>query len=140
MAISKTDIFQAADKLTADGQRVTLESVRQITGGSYTKIGPLFNEWKSRAAAEAERGAATEPPPSVIAIQGGALINEIWASALDLANKNIAAQLDVERESLKIERADLEAERNTLTDQLAEALRLADSAQGYEVRPILDYQ
>jgi len=35
------------------GQRVTLEAVRQITGGSYTTISPALNEWKAKQAAAA---------------------------------------------------------------------------------------
>lgn len=127
MAISKIDIFAAADELTANGQRVTLEAVRQITGGSYTKIGPLLNEWKSRTEESATASTQREPVPPAVTAQGAALVNELWAAALGLANNQITAQLDVERESLKIERAELEAERDALTDQLAEALRLVDS-------------
>lgn len=127
MAISKTDIFAAADELTANGQRVTLEAVRQITGGSYTKIGPFLNEWKSRTEESTTASTQREPVPPTVTAQGAALVSELWAAALDLASNQITAQLDVERESLKIERADLETERDALTDQLAEALRLVDS-------------
>jgi len=127
VAISKSDIFAAADALTGNGQRVTLEAVRQITGGSYTKIGPLLNEWKQTAAESTAASTQREPAPPPITAQGAALVNELWAAALDLANNQITAQLDVERESLAIERTALEAERDALTDQLAEALRLVDS-------------
>jgi len=35
------------------GQRVTLEAMRQVTGGSYTTISPALNEWKVKQAAAA---------------------------------------------------------------------------------------
>ena len=35
MAITKQEIFDAADQIAAAGQRPTLEAVRQITGGSF---------------------------------------------------------------------------------------------------------
>ena len=36
MAVTKEQIFSAADELAASGQRPTLEAIRKITGGSYT--------------------------------------------------------------------------------------------------------
>jgi colicin import membrane protein len=50
MAVTKEQIFSAADDLAAAGQRPTLEAIRQITGGSYTTISPALNEWKARQA------------------------------------------------------------------------------------------
>ena len=48
MAVTKEQILAAADQIAAEGQRPTLEAIRQITGGSYTTISPVLNEWKAK--------------------------------------------------------------------------------------------
>lgn len=117
MAITKDQIFAAADRLTADGQRPTLEAVRQITGGSYTTISPALNEWKAKQTATA--APLRDPAPASVTERLAEVGAEIWAVALDLAN----ARLATEREALEKVRAELEADRaeaTELADRLAE--------------------
>lgn len=113
MAVTKEQIFEAADQLAAAGQRPTLEAIRQITGGSYTTISPALNEWKARQAAQAT--SLREPAPQAVADRLAEVGAEVWSIALELANARLAA----EREALDKARADLEADR-------AEATELAD--------------
>lgn len=113
MAVTKEQIFSAADELAAAGQKPTLEAIRQITGGSYTTISPALNEWKARQAAQATP--LREPAPQAVADRLAEVGAEVWSIALELANARLAA----EREALDKARADLEADR-------AEATELAD--------------
>ncbi len=102
MAVTKEQIFSAADELAAAGQRPTLEAIRQITGGSYTTISPALNEWKARQATAA--APLREPAPQAVADRLAELGADVWAVALDLAN----AELEADR-----------AEATELADKLA---------------------
>ena len=68
MAVTKEQIFSAADDLAAAGQKPTLEAIRQRTGGSYTTISPALNEWKARQATAA--APLREPAPQAVADRG----------------------------------------------------------------------
>mgnify|MGYP000931500457 FL=1 len=94
MAVTKEQIFSAADELAAAGQKPTLEAIRQRTGGSYTTISPALNEWKARQATAA--APLREPAPQAVADRLAELGADVWAVALDLAN----ARLAVEREEI----------------------------------------
>ncbi len=109
MAVTKEQIWTAADELVAAGQRPTLEAIRQITGGSYTTISPALNEWKAR---HAQASPLREPPPQAVADRLAEVGTEVWSIALELANTRLAA----EREALDKARADLEADRAEATD------------------------
>jgi FtsZ-binding cell division protein ZapB len=117
MAISREEIFAAADALVAAGERPTLEGIRKKTGGSYTTISPIPNEWKAR---QAVQGAPVrEPIPQVVQDKLREVGGEIWRVASDLANTRLAA----EREALEKVREEIEAERT-------EAVELADRLNG----------
>jgi chromosome segregation ATPase len=113
MAISKEQVFKAADELQAAGQKPTLEAIRKKVGGSYTTLAPLLREWKAaQASADAP---LQEPVPSSIAARMEDVAAEVWRAALDLAN----SRLQEEREALEEKRKELESERD-------EAVALAD--------------
>lgn len=113
MAITKQEIFDAADQIAAAGQRPTLEAVRQITGGSFTTISPALNEWKSKQASAAVP--MRDPAPQAVADRLAEVGAEVWAIALGLANARLAA----DREAIEKTRAGMEAAQ-------AEATELAD--------------
>jgi colicin import membrane protein len=116
MAVTKEQIFDAADQIAANGQRPTLEAIRQIVGGSYTTISPALNEWKSRQ--KASVGPLREPAPQAVGDRLAEFGTDIWALALELANARLAS----EREALEQVRADMEgaqAEAAELADRLA---------------------
>jgi septal ring factor EnvC (AmiA/AmiB activator) len=114
MAISREQVFRAADELQAAGQKPTLEAIRQKVGGSYTTLAPLLREWK--AAQVAADVPMSEPVPENITGRLEDVAAEIWRAALDLANSRLAE----ERAALETARAELENERD-------EAMTLADS-------------
>ena len=119
MAVTKEQIFAAADALAAEGLRPTLVAVRQRVGGSYSTISPALNEWKARQAAKDLP--MREAAPQAVTEKLSELGAEVWAIALDLANGRLAA----EREALETARAELEAARQEaaeLADQLTAEL------------------
>ena len=119
MAITKERIFELAEELQATGQVPTLAAVRKsivaagrkasIGSGSYTTISEAMTEWKTKGAP------LREPAPPALT-EGAA---ELWALALDLANRKLATK----RESLDIARVQLEAEKR-------EVAELADQVTG----------
>jgi chromosome segregation ATPase len=117
MAVTKEQILAAADQIAAAGERPTLEAIRQRTGGSYTTISPVLNEWKARQKKVAVP--LREAAPQALADRMAEVGADIWAMALDLANARLAA----EREALEKARTELEADR-------AEATELADKLAG----------
>lgn len=115
MAVTKEQIFSAADLIAAEDQTPTMESIRRQIGGSYSTIGPVLKEWKARQAQASLR----EPPPQVLHDSLLALGSKFWNHALDLTNSRVAA----EREQL--EHAQFEMER-----EQTEATELADRLTG----------
>jgi chromosome segregation ATPase len=113
--LTQTQIFEAADALTAQGQRPTVTSVRKIIGsGSYTTIDAGLEEWKAHQAAH-QRVFIKEPVPTEIAEPAQQWVEEVWTIALEKAN----ARLQSEREALEKARQELEASHH-------EAIALAD--------------
>lgn len=114
MAITKDQIFAAADELDVVGQNPTLAAVRKaLGGGSFTTISDAMAEWKSRKAAKEQP--LREPAPATISDRLSELGADIWSMALELANGRLAS----EREALEAARTQLEAEKS-------EAAEMAD--------------
>ncbi len=120
MAITKEQIFQTADQLTAAGESPTLANVRKaLGGGSFTTISDAMNEWKAKQ--QATNAPIREPAPAAVATRLEELGADIWAVALELAN----ARLTSEREALETTRTQLETsqqEATELADQLSAEL------------------
>lgn len=114
--LTREDIWEAADALDAAGKRPTLEAVRKVLGrGSYSTIQPALTEWKARQTAQG--AAVREPAPASLAERIKELGDEIWTSALDLAN----ARLESERIALDAARVELDEARQEAAE-LADAL------------------
>jgi len=126
MAITREQIFAAADEIDAAGQNATLAAVRKsLGGGSFTTISEGMTEWKARKAAK--ETPLREPAPSVVADRLAELGTEIWSSALELANGRLAT----EREALETARLQLEADKAEaaeLADQVTAELEVAKAA------------
>ncbi|ECI2307884.1 hypothetical protein AH865_15175 [Salmonella enterica subsp. enterica serovar Infantis] len=107
MAISKTDVVNACNKLYAEGKNVTLDAVRAITGGSFSTISPLVKEWKSEQSGvntSLESGIARTDVPERLT----ELLNTIWTAALAAASN----KMDAERQLLNDYKIELENERS----------------------------
>ncbi|EDC5874227.1 hypothetical protein GAT78_00090 [Salmonella enterica] len=107
MAISKTDVVNACNKLYAEGKNVTLDAVRAITGGSFSTISPLVKEWKAEQSgvnASLESGIARTDVPEKLT----ELLNTLWAAALATASQ----KMEAERQLLNDYKIELENERS----------------------------
>lgn len=120
MAITKEQIFQAADQLAAEGESPTLANVRKaLGGGSFTTISEAMNEWKAKQ--QATTAPLREPAPAAVATRLHELGADIWGIALELANSRLSS----EREALETARTQLESaqqEAAALADQLSTEL------------------
>ena len=114
---SQEAIWAAADALVKAGERPTLAAVRKaVGGGSFTTISEAMAEWRGRQAiAEPVR----EPAPVAVSQQAAVLAAELWAQALAIAHERLQA----DREALEAVREDMARER-------AEAVELADLLAG----------
>jgi chromosome segregation ATPase len=123
MAITKDQIWAAADELDQTGKAPTLAAVRKVVGGgSFTTIQDAMTEWKVKR--QAKEAPIKEPTPQALADRLGEVGAEIWSMALQLANARLAA----DRETLEAERVEMEADRQEaadLADQLNEELDAA---------------
>ena len=113
MAITKAQVWQAADRLRAAGQQPTLEAVRAAVGGSYTTLSPLLRQWKERPAA---RRTAAVAPPAALSERVTETGEALWAAALRMATERLAG-----------ERAELERQQARWETEKTEAIALADS-------------
>ncbi|QIL20204.1 DNA-binding protein [Thermomonas sp. HDW16] len=114
MAISKEQVWQAADSLVAEDRKPTHEAIRSEIGqGSFSTIQKWLVEWRDHKAVSAT--SSKTPVPDVVVQALTRIGNEVWASASSAAEARIA----VEREALAEARRDLETD-------VAEAMALAD--------------
>ncbi|HAO7548602.1 TPA: KrfA [Escherichia coli] len=110
MAITKQDIWRAADELDAEGIRPTLAAVRKKLGsGSFTTISDAMAEWKNRKTATLP---SSDPLPVAVNEHLAELGNALWAIALAHAN----ARFDEDRKQI-------EADKAAISQQLAEVKR-----------------
>lgn len=134
MAITKDQIFTAADTLDAAGHGATLAAVRKaLGGGSFTTISEAMTEWKARKAAK-ETPLREAPPQAVVDLLSNLGV-EVWSAALSLANARLAS----ERAALDEARVQLEADKTEaaeLADQVStelDALKAERAAQDAEI-------
>ena len=124
---SQEAIWAAADALVKAGERPTLAAVRKVVGGgSFTTISEAMGAWRGRQAiAEPVR----EPAPVAVSQQAAVLAAELWAQALAIAH-----------ERLQTDREALEAAREEMARERAEAVELADflAAEMDQVRAELE--
>ena len=124
---SQEAIWAAADALVEAGERPTLAAVRKaVGGGSFTTISEAMGAWRGRQAiAEPVR----EPAPVAVSQQAAVLAAELWAQALAIAH-----------ERLQTDREALEAAREEMARERAEAVELADllAAEMDQVRAELE--
>lgn len=113
----ETKVFAAADKLAAEGARITVAAVRgQLGGGSLRDISPALRKWKT-ASAESEI-AVRAPPPDVESTLREAGLS-IWMACRKQTDTFIAAAESQASEKV----AAAEEDRD---DALAEISRLED--------------
>lgn len=123
MAITKQDIYAAADALVAEGKAPTLANVRRaLGGGSFTTISEGVAAWKEDRTAQP--AVLQEPPPVAVTEKFGGLLAEVWAVALQMANARLAS----EREALEAARVQLVDEQRQAADLAAQVSADLDQA------------
>lgn len=119
MAITKEQIFEAANAILEEGANPTLSSVRERLGGtgSFATITRYMQEWRNEQKAPA--APIRELAPEAITERVQQLSTDVWSIALKMANDRLKA----EKEALDVARADMEA-------QVKESLDAADQLAG----------
>lgn len=124
-------VHEAADRLIAQGRKVTTESVRlEIGGGSLRDISPAIRTWREKQQA-AETATSLIPAEMVAVIERAAGL--IWGEAEKRAGEQVAAIRAKAAENI----AEIESERDEalndiarLEAALAEAKQDADRLRG----------
>ncbi|KZC22698.1 MULTISPECIES: DNA-binding protein [Rhodanobacter] len=125
IGVPETDVFAAADRVLARGERPTVERVRSELGrGSPARVGQLLETWwealAKRLAGEAR---LPELPPEV-----AAAFRAVWATASEHAAGAARSGLAQEQGELVVAQTVLAQERIQWEEQLAEAQRQTHSA------------
>ena len=114
---SQQEIWAAADALVEAGERPTLAAVRKaVGGGSFTTISEAMAEWRIR---QVLAEPVPEPAPIAVSQHAAVLAAELWAQAQAIAH-----------ERLQDDRNTLEAAREDMARERAEAVELADLLAG----------
>lgn len=154
IGVQVQDVFEAADRVLMNGQRPTIERVRQDLGrGSPNTVGPHLEAWyqqlgqrlQGRATPSSEEGGL---PPALLA-----LTQQLWQTAREEAaqvlveqQRQIDAQLAEETRQLKLARQEVteqarqlqqrETDLNAHIDLLKEQLHLADQRLDESLRKL----
>jgi chromosome segregation ATPase len=119
MAITKDQVFEAANQIAETGETPKLSNVRAKIGrGSNTDLGPFFKEWKEQQKPTEVVATPAEPAPQQVLDLLNEVAPQIWACAAKIAN-----------EHLQSERQAMELEKTRLTEALAEANELGDQSE-----------
>jgi len=125
IGVPETEVFAAADRILARGERPTVERVRAELGrGSPARVGQLLETWwealAKRLAGEAR---LPELPPEV-----ATAFRAVWATASEHATAGALASLAHEQHSLLAAQTSLTQERKIWEIAIADAQVLAQSA------------
>lgn len=107
--ITQSDVDRAADTLLAQGERPTVDRIRQFLGtGSPNTVTRLLDVWwkalGGRLSASAAKVALPEAPSTV-----AALASQLWEQALATAQEHADAALEDERTALAAARLESDA-------------------------------
>lgn len=124
--MTQTEIFEAADRIEARGERPTLDAVRaELGGGSFRDISAGMRKWRARRKqADAEAGA----PPAPVAQQAARFARQVWGAAVEEASERQSAERAAAEKRQAEALAQAEAERDeaaSLADRLAASLEEA---------------
>ena len=125
IGVPETEVFAAADRVLARGERPTVERVRVELGrGSPARVGQLLETWWE-ALAQRLAGEARLPelPPEV-----ATAFRAVWVTANEQAAAVAQASLAQEQNSLLAAQMSLTQERKIWEIAIAEAQELAQSA------------
>ena len=126
VGVPETEVFAAADRVLARGERPTVERVRVELGrGSPNRIGPLLEQWwealTKRLAGETR---LPELPPEV----AGAF-RQVWVAATEHAATSVEAGMATERDALRQQHEALAEERTRWQHELETARGRSEEAE-----------
>jgi len=133
IGVPETEVFAAADRVLARGERPTVERVRVELGrGSPARVGQLLETWWE-ALAQRLAGEARLPelPPEV-----AAAFRAVWVTANEQATETALASLVQERNALLAAQTSLTQERKIWEIAIAEAQGLVQNAD--QVREVAE--
>lgn len=139
MAIKEKDVYDAADKLLAEGVNPSQLAVRKILGsGSNTTISEYLKSWREKQAElDLFNKIASAPPERITAVLEKLSV-EVWSVAQEIAAERlkldrdeierlrieqdkIADDIFLEYDALSQKNASLEAENKRLSEKLQQA-------------------
>lgn len=123
MAITRENIWSAADQMDQAGEKPTLAAIRKrLGGGSYTTISDAMTEWHARRASQ--KVAPHDPVPEKVSDAAAELTSLVWQVAQEIAD----GRLQAERAAIEEARQQMEgekAEAAAFADQLSQELEAA---------------
>lgn len=126
--IAQEQVNTAADAITADGERVTVEKVRAKLGtGSPNTVTRMLDVWRQGLAARLQELNTLPGLPDEI----GQAMTELWSQALQHAREHTQREVRAERDALQQSRSALdarEAERAALLATAQEGTQRAEEA------------
>ena len=130
MAITKEDVFAAADQVAAEGGNPSQINVRKRLGsGSHTTIGQYLVEWRAKQEAIRVSNMLRTAAPQELIDRFGEMANEIWRLAIQLAenrtqteHKSWQAEIKKKSEMALQDAANHNEKLRTEIDTLKEAL------------------
>jgi chromosome segregation ATPase len=135
VAITRENIWSAADLLDQAGEKPTLAAIRKrVGGGSYTTISDAMSEWHARRAAQ--KAPQRDPVPEKVNDAAAEFSALVWQVAEEIAN----GRLQAERTAIEEARQQLEAEKveaAAFADQLNQELEAA-KGKGAELAAALE--
>ena len=96
--LTRDDVQQAAEQLTAENKNVTTNAIIALIGGSFSTIGPLLKEW--RAQAEQSAAARLAMPDRVTEVLSNA-IAEVWQVTSQVAAEELERIEETARTALQ---------------------------------------
>ncbi|MGC9008970.1 MAG: DNA-binding protein [Halothiobacillaceae bacterium] len=130
MALTRDDIWAAADRLDAEGKAPTLAAVRKALGsGSFTTISEAMREWHQRRKEKVDRAQEAGPIPPDLDEAVRRFAQEVWSKATELAKAEVVKLAHEYAEAKKEwgrERQELEAVAEDMSVALEECQAKAE--------------
>lgn len=132
MALTKEDIWAAADRLYAERKSPTLAAVRKALGsGSFTTISEAMREWHQRRKEKADKAQEAGPVPPELDDVIRRFTQKVWAKAYELVRAEVvkvSGAFEEARKELVRERQELEAVAEDLSTALEECQAKTEEA------------
>ena len=123
--VTQSAVNAACEELEAAGKAITVSAVIEVTGGSFSTVGPMVKAWREEQAAQAS--AVLEMPEAVVLSMQKAAA-DIWDAASGLAGELVERarqEADEAIDKAKTELAEYTGEVTRLEAELEQARQQA---------------